>query len=339
MPSRPRRVPLLAAGLVTGLGLLSGCGSTGLGTGNDFTVGAALRTLPDVDTDGARVVVGDLGTLRSDAAAHGTEDPQKWLGRLDDVGVESLLPSNLEAGRLATGQVRDVLGFDVRDVVSYASLETPPDRLTVLRLADGSAPKDGLRSTGGGDVGERARGAVASTFPVVLGLGARSGEVALGQDADVLVDWADKGRTLGDEGDLAAVAKALDDKNVVAAELVDGDLRPTGSSSSAGSGASVPEYDAVGVGQALGDEKGEVTTWVAYRSGEPSRLASVVRRTWERGTSRTSDQRLSELATVKDVSTDGDTVLVELKPRRPDAVFTLLQKVDAPFAVDPTKGD
>lgn len=335
----------LALGAVS---LLAGCGGD-KGLSGNYSVEASLRELPYV-SEGTplTVVTGDLdratelgGVKRPAAGA----DTVEWGQALSKEPVSIPAAEDLKFRYLPGGQMRDLLGLDMRDVRSYASVESPPHRITVLRVTDGTKLKKGLPTSGGvtttekGKVGEITRGKATEPplFVAIEAVEQQDDRVALAQESRVLKDWSDDGgKTMADHQALLEVARALDDQDVYGAVLLDGAGTPQNLTpqSAAGVKVKMPKFDAVAVGQAV--EKGHSVEYVAYRVSDPDAAKTGIGKVWAEGTSLATREQLSRLVRVDGVSTGDHVVVVKLKPEaNPGVAMEMLYRSDLPFVVLP----
>jgi hypothetical protein len=333
-----------------GVCVLAGCGegssgdseSPGGDLADGYSVQAALQELPDRPTDGdepIQVTSGDLAQAAKLGSLPKPTDEKsaaEWARGLTEPPLYFPDATGLGLQRFMTGKMRAVLGFDVRDVATYASLEGTPEQITVMRLIDDADPKEGVATTSDGKVGDVATsGPQDEAFPFVLGVAQRDDRIALARSSEGLKAWKDgSGKTLADRDVLADVAKALDDHEVYAAFLTDKEPQPrpplTPQAREA-AGVSVPEYDAVGVGEGVEDDK--PVEYVAYRVDDAGKAKSAIEAAW-RGTSLRTKSPIDQLVQVEDVTAEGDVVVVELAARQGSGIAVqMLLNGDLPFLV------
>jgi len=345
-----RRISAALVTTIVGAAALAGC-SGGDSGGSDadpapkssakpLSVEAALRELPPIRPSADQ----PLEVLASDLtlAAEIVKLPKRkdkpsaatWVRGLHDPDIFITGGEGLGLPRLYTGAMRKVLGFDARDITTTASVESLPDTLTVVHLADGVSPKD-VATTGAGKIGDLdPAGASDAPFPQIFGVAQRDDEVAIGKTQRALDAWKTRGhRSLADNDAFLDVAQALDAHPIYDVMLSD---RPSkapfyGEQMRDEMPATMPAFDAVGVAQAF--EDGEAVEYIAYRVKDLAGAEDRIRTVWEDGFS-VGMLWFEELLDVKDVSTEGDVVTVKIAPKESAGLAAqMLMRGDTPFFV------
>ena len=326
---------------------LAGCGgsdgaSTSDGspaaTSDHYTVEAALRDLPPAAGDQpVQVSISDFAEAaeladlpkpadeRSTSAwLKGLVAPPLYRPSVDKLGLESL----------QTGAMRTALGFDGRDVQTYASVESPPKEFRVVGLADGVELKKGVTATGPGDLGDLDLSATDMVFRVVFGVAQQGDQVALTTSAEQLAAWTDRGdSSLANDDAFLDVAKALDAHAVYSAILSDSPATlPVASSAEGlkvtGTGP-IQAFNAIGIGQ--GVEDGKAVEYVAYHLDDATQARDRIEQAWEEGISLRGTP-LAQLLDVDEITVKGDVVTVQISPKQsPGLAMEMLSLRDMPF--------
>lgn len=307
---------------------------------SSFTVESALRELPPIKPSPdqpLQVFASDLAQASELGQLPKPHDPQStatWIQRLNGPKVYITGGEGLGLPRLQTGAMRKALGFDARDITTTSSVESLPDAVTVVHLADGVGSKD-VSTTGNGKIGDLdPAGASDAPFPQVFGV-ARGGEqIALAKTQKALAAWKSRGqRSLADDKPLLDVAKALDTHRVYDVVLSD---RPAdaafGGQLAEHMPATMPAFDAVGVAQAV--EDGTAVEYIAYRVKDVAGAEERIKAVWENDFAIRSNVWFAEILDVEDVSTAGSVVTVKIAPK--ESAGTAAQMLvlgDIPFVV------
>lgn len=341
----------LGAALVTamiGACALAGCSGGGSDdsaakpkpSASSFTVESALRELPPIEPSPDRplqVFASDLAQASELGKLPKPRDPQStatWIQRLNGPEVYIAGGEGLGLPRLQTGAMRKALGFDARDITTTSSVESLPDAVTVVHLADGVSSKD-VSTTGAGKIGDLdPAGASDAPFPQVFGVARRDQQIALAKTQKALAAWRARGqRSLADHEPLLDVAKALGTHRVYDVVLSD---RPAdaafGGQLAEHMPATMPAFDAVGVAQAV--EDGKAVEYIAYRVKDIAGAESRIRAVWEDDFAIRSNAWFAEILDVEDVSTAGSVVTVKIAPT--ESAGTAAQMLvlgDIPFIV------
>lgn len=303
-----------------------------------YSVEAALRDLPPVEADDGA----PLQVFSSDLAAAATlgdlPDPvdQKsttaWYQGLHEPPL--YVPAGKELGfeRMQSGAMRKILGFDARDVLTHASVESGPRQITVVGLEDGVSLKKGVTATGAGKIGDIDPAEIADApFPFITGVTEQGNDIALGTASQLLTDWKKRGdRSLADNAAFLDVAKALDSHGVYGAMLSDRSVPPRLMDPET-IGSTIPDFDAVGIGEGL--EDGAAVEYIAYRLDDADEARDTIEAVWRDGFSiRTGP--LEQVLQVDDVTAQGNVVTVRITPlESPGIAMEMLQLDDPPFIV------
>lgn len=350
-----RRVGVVLATAMVGAGALAGC-SGGDGGGSDdgppspaakpltFSVEAALRELPPVepaDDEPLQVFAGNLAKLAEEGDLPKPVDKQStsvWFRGLNGPEVYLNGAEGLGLTRLQTGAMRKVLGFDTRDVETYAAVESLPDAVTVLQPKDGVTPKKGVTATGAGKIGDIDPAATADApFPQIFGVARQGDQVVLAKTQKMLNTWKARGDgSLADYEPFLEVARALDSHPIYDAVLSDrpSNVPPLGQAVYDEMRESMPEFGAVGVAE--GVEDGEPVEYIAYHVEDVTQAEEKIEAVWENGISLRRNEWFQELFDVEDVSTEGNVVMVKIVSRAEAGIAAnmLLMSDTAFFVLD-----
>ncbi|KRC65004.1 hypothetical protein ASE12_09660 [Aeromicrobium sp. Root236] len=341
-----RRIGAALVTTIMGAAVLGGCSG-----GSDpnrapkpsartLSVEAALRELPPIRPSADQplqvfasdfALAAELGKLPEPKDQQATS---RWRQGLGGPKIAITGGEGLGLGRVETGAMRKVLGFDARDITTTASVESLPDTLTVVHLADGVSPKH-VATTGAGKIGDLdPAGASDAPFPQIFGVAQRGDEVAIGKTQRALDAWKTRGqRSLADDDAFLEVAQSLDAHRIYDVVLSDrpADPRFLVEQMRDEMPATMPAFDAVGVAQ--GFEDGEAIEYIAYRLKDVAGAEERIRTVWEDGF---SDDMVwfQELLNVEDVSTEGNVVTVKIAPRESAGTAAqMLIRGDTPFFV------
>lgn len=331
------------------MSVLAGCGEDdGRAAGSDealasverYTVEQALRDLAPASSGGAEpvfVATGDIAWANAFAGLPEPVDPRSsstWVRGLLASPIGIRLDPPLSGINAAVA--RDTVGFDARDLRSFATLFQQDEDIVVVNLDEGSGLKEGVSATGAGEVGDiDPAPAEQAVFNYVLGADQQGSAVALTQYPDSLDRWSDRGReSLADDQQLLEVARALDDEGVHAAYLVNSvpENRPDLVQQAAGQ-TSMPRFGAAAAGQAVRD--GKEAEVAAYYFDDAEAAKDVVEEVWRNGTSVGGIGPLADVLDVDDVSVVGNIVVVRITPQpsSPGVALNLIGTGDVPFAV------
>jgi len=346
-----RRLHAVLVTTIVGATVLAGCTGGGNGGSDDaapkpkpsastFSIVSALRELPPIKPSADRplqVFASDLALAADVAKLPKPSNPQStatWIQGLNGPKVQITGGEGLGLPRLQTGAMRTALGFDARDITTTSSVESLPDAVTVVHLADGVTPKD-VSTTGNGKIGDiDPAGASDAPFPQIFGVARRDDQVALVKTQKSLAAWEARGNgSLADNKPLLDVATALDRHRVYDVVLSD---RPTeaafGAQLADQMPATMPAFDAVGVAQAV--EDGQAVEYIAYRVKDVAGAEERIEAVWEDDFAIRSTVSFAEILDVEDISTTGDVVTVKIAPKESAGIAAqMLLLGDIPFIV------
>jgi hypothetical protein len=346
-----------------------------LSSGDDYTVLGALAELPaSTETDALLVQTGDLVAATELAALERPSEPDidavaSWILPLTGLPREDeFAPLFVPLGQVFNyqnladiAQFDDALGWSLIDADAFVEQSTPPESFAVITgdfdettlNPDLTEVADGVVSYGEGDDFETNLSGDPNPVdrlgrPVRL---ARDRDrIAASFSTPFVQQWlAGADETLADDAELAAVATALDEADVVAAVLtrVESGFDQLGSSQPLSSEVvaqlqdrlqnQVPSapFDAVGFGWNVLD--GEAAITVAYHFSSAEEAADSVaslERLYREGESLVTRQPISELVTIEDIVAAGDVVSVSLSvpdDSRPQVIYDMLLRRDVPF--------
>ena len=346
-----------------------------LSSGGDYTVLGALAELPaSTETDALLVQTGDLVAATELAALERPSEPDidavaSWIFPLTGLPREDeFAPLFVPLGQVFNyqtladiAQFDDALGWSLIDADAFVEQSTPPESFAVITgdfdestlNPDLTEVADGVVSYGEGDDFETNLSGDPNPVdrlgrPVRL---ARDRDrIAASFSTPFVQQWlAGADETLADDAELAAVATALDEADVVAAVLtrVESGFDQLGSSQPLSSEVvaqlqdrfqnQVPSapFDAVGFGWNVLD--GEAAITVAYHFSSAEEAADSVaslERLYREGESLVTRQPISELVTIEDIVAAGDVVSVSLSvpdDSRPQVIYDMLLRRDVPF--------
>ena len=349
-----RSAALVASGLA--LVALTACGGDdGGSSSDDFSVTDALADLPgSALEDDYILTVADLdraselaGTKRPAANSDDTDDILDWLIDIegyqrddgDDWPVVSVpLPEAINPrGARDTPEFRDELGWSVLDVSSFAEVSAPPVRFTVLQGDFDVEQIDAAIDSNDDDVwsiGEEDFAVdisdVSAARPLgeSLRLAEQDGALAVSKSTPPIEDWLEGDDRLDGDEDLAAVADALDEHDVYAAMVLDGDSLTTDPLSIAGPDATPEQleeieerlggmllapFEVFGAGLTVVDD--EAVGVLAYQHSTADAAeenAELLETLFAEGASVRTSEPLSEMFTDVEVTVDGTTVTVTL---------------------------
>ena len=340
-------------------------GSGRLGTGDDYSVLAALGELPLAGDQGGTIQTADLSAA-SDVAGltrPGTLDAEalvEWLNPLiggptdEPAPVYVPLASTFHPAWLGQhDEFGELMGWSLLDVDVFVEDSQPPYQVAVLAgdfddttLADLPEVGDGVHTVGeGADLAfnpEQASAVSPTGAPVRVAH--QDGLLGVSPSTGTVAAWAGGlGTTAADDEALAAVAAALDEADVVSAVLVTGDtfgpggILPTGEESLEETLELRPEaeFDAVGLGWAVEDGQSVITA--AYHFGsEADAEASLpaLEAIYTEGSTLAGGAPFSDYVQFVDGAQDGPVAVLTLEPGErghPGAIATLLQRSELIF--------
>lgn len=351
-------------------------GSSRLGTGDAYSVEGALAVLPAPEPDEFEVRTADLATASelSGLDRPTRPDPDEvrpWAATLtgqpvDDPGegedpeygpVHVALPEMTNPqGLQRITEFDELSGWSLIDVDAYAETVTaPPDQAAVLTgnfdsstLADLPTVKGPVRTAGEGRDNDHdpAKSSAVSPTGQPIRMAEKDGQLLVSPATDIASAWLDgPDQSMADHPAAGALAKALDDSDVVSAQInVGSDFRDAPSSLPGEDAArartqsvDLPAhpFDAVGLGWSA--KGGKPVIVVAYHFEDESAATKSVRplkKVFEEGEDMHGEALSTDLA-VSDISSDGPVVTATLSAQRPNAQHTIIKRLtsrDLPFA-------
>lgn len=354
--SRRRGTALILAGAA--LASLAACaGDDGDGNSSsasgDFSVVGALADLPrEALEDNYVLTAADIdraselaGADRPAADSHDVDAIMNWSLELDGIrrpegerwpAVAVLWPEATNPRYLSQiEEFRDELGWSLLDVGSFAEVSAPPARFTVLQGdfdvdqidAAIDSNDDDVWSIGEEDFAiDPSLRSAARPLGESLRLAEQDGALAVSKSTPPIEDWVEGDDRLDGDDDLAAVADALDEHDVYAVMILDGDDLVTDPLSIAG-GNATPEqleeieerfggmllapFEVLGAGLTVVDD--EAVGVLAYEHSSAriaEENAELLETLFAEGLSVVTNQPLAELFTGVAVEVDGETVTV-----------------------------
>jgi hypothetical protein len=360
MTVRPHRPRHSLGALVVGAALaaLAACsGDDGGGaddsSSGDFSVVNALADLPSSALEDDYVLTAaDLdratelaGATRPAPSSNDEDEIFDWAIAMDGTrrpddgewpAVAVLLPEATNPRQLANiEEFRDELGWTLLDVGSFAEVYAPPARFTVLHGDFDPDQIDAAIDSNDDDVwsiGEEDFAVDVSDISAARPLGEslrlaeHDGALAVSKSTPPIEDWVEGDDRLDEDDELVAVAEALDEHDVYAAMILDGDDLLTDPISIAGRNATPEQieeleerlggmllapFEVLGAGLTVVD--GEAVGVLAYEHATAAMAednAEVLEALFGEGTSVRTTQPLSELFHDVAVEADGTTVTV-----------------------------
>ena len=335
---------------IVGATALAGCGSEPADTrdrgaaafGGHFSVEGSLHALPELkrqDDRPLQVFAGDLHEAAELGDLPKPVDQQSLADWSKGLATPPLFVASSEGlglQYLQSGAMRRTVGFDARDVTTFAAVEALPEDITVVNLAKGAGLTKGVDATGKGTVGDMdPTWPDTAPFPFVHGVAQRDDKVALSRSSAVLATWTKgTGRSLADNDALLAVAKALDAHGSYSAFLSDGpgklpNLPPAALKAMK---STMPAFDAVGIAQ--GVEDGKAVEYIAYHADDAEKAKDRIEKTWTDGTSARTREPLAKLLDVDDVTVKDGVVTVKISPKGSAGLAVqMFMQGDVPFIV------
>ncbi|MEM9747396.1 MAG: hypothetical protein AAF945_11940 [Actinomycetota bacterium] len=371
-PSRSWAVLVVGAAAVT----WPACGGTSSGGDDAGLVERGLGEIPIEVIEAGRsgtapvfVEVTDLSAVAEvrglDAPAPGRDagDVVRWMGDLTlarepapgEVLTVPLRPAPLFLDVVGAAEdLREAIGIDPGAIETLVSVTAQLSEFSVV--AGPHEPAGGLVEVGGGvlTLGEGDDNEIApdrSDDLRLLGrpwrVGAGDGSLAVSLSTPAIEAWLAGGETARDDDDLVDVARALDDRDVLSAFIVDGRflesaalLAPDPFDDDGGPNPfdepRIDEsFDLVGMGPAVVD--GDVRYVVAYLfddAGEADDAVASVEAVWAGATSVVERTPISDIATVDSIEVDDRVVTLVVRDERGVGIAALLAGVtsgEAPF--------
>ena len=323
---------LAAAGL--GLAALGACGGDDSSSdSDDYSVVGGLEQLPESTLDdGYLIQTADLATA-SDLSGLDRPDPDAdfdeasdWLLHIDGAiqsddedapTVSGLLPEAANRQELQQiDEFRDEVGWTVLGVDHYVEVSLPPDRFTVMAgdfdtdaLDDAlGEADDGVWTLGDGDDYEVSIEDRSAARPLgeTLHLAEQDGRLAVSKSSRQIEDWVDgDGDTVAGDDAIHAVGAALDDQDVYAAMILDGEpLIADGDDA-------LEPFDVLGLGLTLDDDQPRaVFVYHFGDEGDAEDAADGIEAAFEDGVSLRTAAPISDFFEDPEVTVDGATVTV-----------------------------
>jgi hypothetical protein len=349
--TRRRSMPALVLAGAT-LASLAACSgdddsSSSKGDSGEFSVAGALADLPESALEDHYVLTAaDLDRATELAGANrpaaGSDDEDElfdWALEVQGVrheegaawpAVAVLFPEATNPEYLSQiAEFRDELGWTVLDVSSFAEVSAPPARFSVLQGDFDVEAIDAAIDSNDDDVwsiGEEdfavdiADRSAARPLGESLRLAEQDGALAVSKSTPPIEDWlGDEDRADRDE-DLAAVAGALDEHDVYAAMILDGDdlvfAAPTGRETTpeeldALLGEQLLPFEVLGAGLTVVD--GDAVGVLAYQHASADAAeenAALLETLFADGASVVTREPLASMFTDVEVAVDDTTVTV-----------------------------
>jgi hypothetical protein len=338
----------------------------------DFSVVNALADLPSSALeDDYLLTAADLdratelaGATRPAPSSNDEDEIFEWALSIDGIrqsedgewaAVATLLPEATNPRQLAgTEEFRDELGWTLLDVGWFAEVYAPPARFTVLHGefdveqidAAIDSNDDDVWSIGEEDFAQDLT-QISAARPIgeSLRLAEQDGALAVSKSTPPIEEWLDGDDRLDADEELVAVAEALDDHEVYAAMILDGDDLLTDPLSIAGRNASPEQieeieerfggmllapFEVLGAGLTVVDD--EAVGVLAYEHASADLAeenADALEALFGEGTSVRTNQPLSDLFRDVTVEADGTTVTVTFGFTDDTSVITLWNAIHA----------
>ncbi|MFS3129818.1 hypothetical protein ACLM5J_15560 [Nocardioides sp. Bht2] len=322
-----------------------------------WSVAGELRELPrSVAESGLWVVTADLdGALRT-AKLTRTGDDLQWLAAVGGMPVDGKVTpifvpigSGFNVEYAASGDFAAQAGWSLQDVDSFVEGGRPPSVLTVAR---GDFDKDTLNK----DLVEVGDGIVSnSTAPdgqtdlkntngfsplgQPIRLSEEGGRIALSSSTPLVQAWREQTETLAEDERAVALARALDDEEVLSAVL----SQPVGLAGLGGKqlspgtpGPIQQAFDGVGIGWGTDDGVAEIHVVYHFAGpGEAEAAAEPLATLWREGVSVRDGRPFAERVAVDDVEVEDGVVRIELglqADSAPQVVYQMLLSGEPVFA-------
>lgn len=360
----------IAAGLMLAVLSSSACGvldrgaDRGPSTGEDYTVLGALAQLPPHEGDASyEVRTADLVSATEIVGATRPEEPEAqayvdWirpLTGLSDPGEEPppllVAPPEDLIRSSKVDEFDTIAGWSIIDVDSFAHMEGGADTFTAMTGDFDDSTLDHLPEVGDSGVRTVGQGEDHDTDLSKMSPVSLDGQpVRMAQDGDHLAmsgstpairGWLEgRDTTLADDPTVAALARPLDDADVVSAVFKVGDDNhvfdlPISDDPRLLTG-KLPEhaFDAVALGWAV--EDGKSTMVAAYHfPSESAATESVAPLEEVYANAKNKDGvALSDLVTVDEITSEGRVVIASLNAADPKAPTTIFPSGDVPFVHD-----
>ena len=350
--------------------------SADLGTGEDYSVEGALAELPAPEAEEFEVRTADLTAAEELSGldrptALDRDEVLPWVGGLTgmpingsgpgegaEYGLVPVVLPELTNPRQAQQieEFDELAGWSLVDVDAFAeTVASPPADVAVLTGDfDGSTLDElptvtgGVRTVGEGPDNDHDLSATSAVSPTgqPIRMAEEDGRLLVSPSTDIASGWLDgQEETTADDPAASALAEALDDSDVVSAQInVGSDFRYKTSSLPGEAAARADQraddlpdhpFDAVGLGwTAKGDEPVIV---VAFHFEDESAAAESVqplKKVFAEGKDMRGEALSTDL-TVSEISSDGPVVTAMLSAERPNAQHSIIRRLagrDLPFA-------
>lgn len=358
----------LAVLSTTACGLLDRSPDHGPGTGEDYTVLGALAELPPHEGDASyEVMTADLVSATEIIGATRPEEPGTqafidWIRPLiglSDPGEEPppllvATPEDLFRSPTQVEEFDTIAGWSIVDIDSFAHMEGGLDKFTAMTGDFDDSTLDHLPEVGDSGVrtvgqGEDHDTDLSKMSPVAFDgqpvrMAQDDGHLAMSGSTPAVRGWLEgRDTTLADDPTVAALARPLDDADVVSAVFtIDHDNHvfdiPISDDPRLLTG-ELPKhaFGAVALGWAV--EDGKATMVAAYHfPSESAATESVAPLKEVYAKAKTTDGvALSDLVTVDEITSDGRVVVATLDaadPKAPKTMSGSLFRRDVPFIHD-----
>lgn len=348
--------------------------TAGLGTGDAYSVEGALAELPAPEYEEFEVRTADLtaASTLSGLDRPTQPDPDEvlpWIGPLTGLPVEGsgqgedadyapvpvVLPEMTNPQQVRRIKDFDELtGWSLVDVDSYAEAVTAPKPVAVLTgdfdgstLADLPKVKGEIRTVGEGPDHDHdlAKSSPVSPSGQPIRMVEDDERLLVSPSTDLADAWLrGPDETMADHPVAGALAKALDESDVVSAQItVRPDFRDAFASKPGDDAAAARQqaadspthpFDAVGLGwSAKGGEPVIVATYHFEDASAAADSVEELTKVFEDGKDMRGEA-LSTDVTVSEIDSDGPVVTAQLSPVRPNAQHTIIRRltsIDVPF--------
>lgn len=349
--------------------------SARLGTGDDYSVEGALAELPAPEAEEFEVRTADLTAAEElngldRPTALDRDEVLPWVGALTGMPINGsgtgegaeyglvpvVLPELTNPRQAAQIEEFDELaGWSLVDVDAFAETVTgPPWDVAVLTGDfDGSTLDElptvtGVRTVGEGPDNDHDLSATSAVSPTgqPIRMAEEDGLLLVSPSTDIASGWLDgPDKTMADAPAARALAEALDDSDVVSAQInVDSDFRhktwsvPSEAPARADQrGDDLPDhpFDAVGLGwTAKGDDPVIVVAFHFEDESSAAESVEPLKKVFAEGKDMHGEALSTDL-TVSEIGSDGPVVTATLSAERPNAQHSIIQRLagrDLPFA-------
>jgi hypothetical protein len=278
----------------------------------------------------------------------------QWLGPITGFGTDDevldvavTIPEAVGYRNLrSNAEIAEEFGWSVLDVHSFVELIDPPAMFAVLEVDvtadDLSAAipdqEGGIWRLGGEDGSQDLRNRTAGrSLGESVRFGLTDGLLAMSRETAPVEAWlSGDGRSLADDGQMGAVADALDSAGAYSAMIIDPEPHRANERDAETTGEFLlSPFDVFGAGLAV--VEGKALGIFVYQHEEAADAAAnedAVRAVFEKGHSIFSGQPLRELLELEDVEVDGSTVVATFRilERSPRMIWQMVVGRDLPAA-------